>query len=114
MFVDTERPNLFFISEANLKLIDVIGYDRILPKTMNKYKHARLILLARENLNYKIVEELMCDEVASIWVRPICKGLRKMTIGGIYRKQNVIYQDTPNNHDTLQYQERRWNLFIQQ
>ena len=121
-FVDTEQPDLFFISEANLKeemldfphLIDITGYNMTLPKTMSKYHHARLILLSKNNLNFTVIEDLMNDEVASIWVKPVFKGMTNMIIGGIYRHHNIIYQDIPNTHDSIQSQERRWRLFIQQ
>ena len=93
-FVDTEKPDLFYISEANLKyeildqphLISVRGYELVLPKTTQRYQHARLVLLVRDNLKYTVVHDLMSDEMTSIWVRPVIQGVRKTFIGGgVYR-----------------------------
>ena len=81
---------------------------------MKKYNHARLILLEKINLNYEIQQEIMSEEVASIWVRPIQRGIRKTYIGGIYRQHNILYQNSEEQHDSIQAQERRWNIFINQ
>ena len=81
---------------------------------MTRYKHARLVLLIRENLKYEIMHDVMTYIVPSVWIRSIVKGTKKTFIGGMYRQQNIIYQDPAENHDEIQAQEQRWNHFVHQ
>ena len=120
--VDREKPEMLYISEANLKIeiyenpheIKIENYDLIIPKTMTRYKHARLILLIKEGLKYEIMYEIMTDSVPSIWIRPIMAGTKKTFIGGTYRQHNIIFQNPDENHDSIQAQETRWDQFLLQ
>ena len=53
LLLSEKQPDLCFITEANLwentenHLIAIPGYDIILPNTMKKLGHARIVLLAK-------------------------------------------------------------------
>ena len=58
-------PDILIISEANMKLSlpaklkEVEGYYMILPKTVQIQNHARLVMLIRDELEVKVLDDLM-------------------------------------------------------
>ena len=118
LIVDESSLDLIFMYEANLFSMDhdyqtnMEGHTLYHPKSMSIYNHSRLILLARSELNISIQLEHMEPEVASIWVKIVRKGMKKLLICGIYREHSIIFQNTPNatNSDTQQL--NRWKSFI--
>ena len=72
----------------------ISGYIIHKPTTVKVHQLSRLVLLAREGLEIKIVEELMNTAVASIWVRITMKGMKPLLTGGVYREHQYLHQAT--------------------
>ena len=84
-------PDIVVISEANLKAEltdlekDVDGYSLHFPKTMQVQNIARLVLLVREGIQVKILEDLMDTSVCSVWIKIGARGRKPLILAGIYR-----------------------------
>ena len=69
--VDEYTPDLVFISESNFwaeipsweTLIQ--GYEIIHPKSFNVYGISRIILLVKDNVQIKILDDLMESEIST-------------------------------------------------
>ena len=98
--IDQEAPDILFISEANLDESTpsheslIIGYNITLPKTVTRNKTARLVLLTKENLDFKVKEELMDDTFTSIWIKICRPGAKGLLICGLYREHQYLQQET--------------------
>ena len=118
LLVDTNKPDLLYISEANLdELIPdyenkIHGYIIYKPKTVSVNEVVRLIFLVRENLDVKI-EALMDNVVTSIWVKVSEPGVRKVFVCRVYREHKYLNQESDWS---LQPQEQlsRWKMFLRQ
>ena len=83
------QPDLYSISEANIHqdLTDyersIPGYRQITPKLSPGHNFTRLILLVKESLNVKILENLMDPIVAAVWVRIGERGRKPVIFGMI-------------------------------
>ena len=81
------KPDMFYLSEANLwegldpDEMEIPGYKLILPNTMGNLKHARLIVMVKEDL---IIEEIVekNTEAAMIWVRVGPTRRNSIIVGG--------------------------------
>ena len=108
------EPDLFFVSEANLwqdlPEIDRIipGHKIYLPKTMKSMKHARIAMIARENLNVKMLDQHMDDKTASIWCRIGNSKKSAITIGGIYREFSQLGIDDRNDSQLTKQRRQEW------
>ena len=108
-----------FISEANLddsipshdSLIT--GYSITLPKTVTRNGTARLVLLTKEDLEFKIRDDLMDDIVSSIWLKIKRPGSKGLLICGLYREHQYLGQDTDWSLQPTE-QSRRWSHFLRQ
>ena len=113
------KPDLFAISEANMKLSltvqekNIQGYSMILPRTTEVQNHARLVLLVKEGLEVQLLPDLMDTTVAAIWIKICSRGRKSVTVGFVYREHQFIWQDQPNDSSTLQNQILRWNMFVE-
>ena len=122
LILDTD-PDLLFISESNLmedlpeQQRQVTGYRLILPLTMPHMKYARLVLLVKEELEVKTMDEYMSQDIASIWVRVGQQGRKPLMVGSIYREQHLLLpgapRGTPNNTDAPAQQLERWRKAVQ-
>ena len=116
--IEENHPDLLFISEANLRneISDEIksleGYNLILPMTAENHGYSRLILLIREEIDYKVMESFMSNEGIVIWVKVAARGRRPIYIGGAYREHQLLLQPQPNNTGTPRLQQRRWGKII--
>ena len=118
--IEEYRPDICFISESNLWMnldavdMNIHGYTLHLPNTMNSLGHARLVMLARDNLNVQIVADKNEVEAAMLWVK--VGGGRKNTIlvGGIYRQHQLLgmSQDNLTSAQLLLEQELRWSRIV--
>ena len=112
------RPDLMFVSEANIfshnndYQIDIEGYKIYHPKQHYSLGYSRIILLAREELKIEIQSNLMDDDIASIWLKVVRKGARKLFICGIYREHQLLLQPDPNTTKLPEQQLKRWRTFI--
>ena len=116
-----KKPDVFFISEANLWQ-ETPDFDRILPgykihvpKTYNSMNHARLVMIARETLNIKILDNNMDDRIPTIWCRIGNTKNSSITLGGIYREFTQLGIDKNDSQIVKQNkQEWRWRKIVQQ
>ena len=115
-----KQPDILFISEANLcenledNQIDIPGYKLHYPRAMmSKHKYARLVLLAREELEIQIEDNLMHEDISAIWLSLTYAGNRKMKIGGIYREHRLLFEPEPNLTKTDRAQLNRWNTILE-
>ena len=120
ILVDEMKPDLVFISEANLfsGLSEheriILGYKLVITRSMEYMGYSRLVLLVREGLDIKIQESLMEAQIASIWVKISGRGLQTTMIGGIYREHKLLLQGLENNTNDDDLQTQRWNKFLNQ
>ena len=116
--IEMKKPDLLFISEANMKVgisehLKVFeGYTTVHPKTASRYGYSRLVLFIREEIDFLLLDPLMTDHEASIWVKILIKGRRPICIGGNYREHRLLLQQMPNNTGTPALQQRRWNKTV--
>ena len=93
-----EKPQLCFISEANLwNHIDIEdrqipGYTIILPNTMSSLGHARIVLLVMDGIIVTKLDELMDQETAAIWIRIGNGRHNSVIVGGLYREHSQLGQ----------------------
>ena len=112
-------PDIFIISESNLleSINDyeraVPGYKILLPKTVEVQDVSRIVMLVREEMEVKIMEEYMDNTIASIWIKVGSKGRRPLLIGAIYREFRYIRQNQEDDSWTLQRQIERWETFVE-
>ena len=115
-----EKPNLCFISEANLwanvdiEDSQIPGYSLILPNTMITLGHARIVLLVRNDTKVTKIEEYMDEVTASIWVRIGHGRHNSLVIGGLYREHSQLGQQELASTwlERKSLQEQRWNLLV--
>ena len=118
--IDEYNPDLFYISEANYfkefpdYMSNVPGYRLIHPKQLITMDYSRIILMVKEGVQVTIMDELMCPEVSSIWLKISKRGCRKLHLGGVYREHDLLRRDDGIDHSEPAQQLRRWRLFIEQ
>ena len=119
--VDQYGPDYAFISEANYfhdtpaNKTDIEGYDMIVAKTIKSLKFSRIVLLAKQDMQYTVESSRMEDSISSIWIKTGGKGRKSLLIGGVYRDHSIIrQQNNDNNSSDLEQQILRWKKFIAQ
>ena len=118
-FVDTDNPDVMFISEANLDELTppheslIVGYDITLPKTVMVNGTARLVMLTKVNLEFDLMDNLMDDTVSSIWIRISRQGVKGLLVCGIYREHQYLNQLSDWSLQPAE-QSRRWSNFLRQ
>ena len=111
-------PDVFIISESNLLETledyekDIQGYQLLLPKTTEVQIVSRLVMLVRNGVEVKVMNEFMDTSLATIWIKVGAKGRRPMLIGSIYREHQFLYQHDPNLSGSPQQQNARWFKFV--
>ena len=114
-------PDLCFISEANLwSTLDdadrhIPGYKLYLPNTMVSLGHARLVLLAKVDLDLQIIPKKTDKEAATIWVKVGSGKKNSVLIGGIYRQHQLLGRADVNltSLQILREQELRLDKFCE-
>ena len=113
-------PDVACISEANLytevedHLRIIPGYKLVTADTMTVMKYSRIVVLVKNEINFKIEREYMDSVTASIWLSLPRRGKKKVMIGAIYREQHLLRVGTPNNTDNPNDQEARWRVVLDQ
>ena len=85
--LDTRRPDIMIISEANIFKEDddyklwTPGYTMIRMKSLQTLGVSRLAVLIKEGMQVKVMEEWMDPNIASAWLKIIKNG-KKMFVGG--------------------------------
>ena len=109
------QPDIVFITEANLwegteeHLTTIEGYDLQKPATINRLGYSRIILLTKKSLQFKIMFNLMEDDLSTFWIKTGGRGSKGLVIGGIYREHTLLGQ--PMSVDLLE-QENRWKRIL--
>ena len=111
-------PDLMYISEANLRegvapeTSHIEGYEIVYPSTMQTQGYARIILLVREGVKYKKMENFMDEHSAMIWIKLVTRGGKPFHIGGIYRDHKLLLPEQPNRTGEPELQRGRWSRII--
>ena len=115
-------PDLLFVSEANLMVETpdfqrkINGYNMVLPPTLQSLKYARIVLLVREGIQYKVLDEYMANDLANIWVKIGQRGRKPQIVGGIYREHHLLQPGAPRGTQNLtgtpQQQLDRWRRTV--
>ena len=114
------KPVIFVVSEANLPVTlsedeqHVQGYKIILPKIRDKHRIYIIVILVREGLELKVLQQYSDKYVAAVWLKLGARGRKPMTLGCIYREHQFIHLDFPDDSGTDENQLIRWNIFITQ
>ena len=111
-----EKPDICLISEANLwsdlpeEERIIAGFSLILPNTMTTLKHARVVLLVKNELNVKVLREHMDTEAAIIWIKIGHTKNSSLVLGGVYRQHHILGRDYKemSRHELQVEQETRW------
>ena len=112
-------PDILFISEVNLmqeipeEQRYIGGYKLVLPNSMESRGYARLILLIKEDINYKLLPQYMHMGFAAIWIQIGRQGRKPLKIAGIYREHTLLCQPgrgNVSNDPNLQLD--RWNQML--
>ena len=117
--VDQDNPDVMFISEANLDDLTlpheslISGYNITLPKTVTRNGTAQIVLLTKENIEFKLRDDLMDDIFSSIWIKIKRPGSKGLLICGLYREHQYLLQDTDWSLQPVE-QNRRWMHFLRQ
>ena len=114
-----KNPDLCYVSEANLWLgldpmeTDIQGYKMLLPNTMTSLKHARIILLVKDDVTVQLLEDKNEVEAAVIWVKVGANRRKSLLVGGIYRQHQLLGTDKELTRQQLQLeQELRWSRIV--
>ena len=88
LLVDKHKPQVLFISEANLystvpEYKTVIEcYDLYKTKSFESMGCSRLVMLVENFFEFKMLENHMEDSVASLWIEIKTKGRKKSKLAG--------------------------------
>ena len=74
---------------------------------------AHIVLLTRENIEFKLREDLMDDIFSSIWIKITRPGSKGLLICGLYREHQYLLQDTDWSLQPAE-QNKRWLNFLRQ
>ena len=83
--------------------------------TSNMHLHmgySRIVLLAREGVQLKIMNDCMDKDIPAIWVKVTSRGRKPLVIGGVYREFHHLLQKQPNNTDDWELQLDRWKRTV--
>ena len=85
--VEDTQENLNSLNSTNPKAFP--NYSIHTSKSLSPKTKVRIIALVHEDISFKIREDLMSHNVASIWMEVSRKFHKNLIIGGIYRQWNV-------------------------
>ena len=111
------NPDIMIISEANLikglteDEMNIRGYTMIFPKTFEEQKVARLVLIHKEDMQVKVMPELMDKSVAVVWIGH--RGRKPIVLAGYYREHQFILQDDRDDSGNPARQLDRLNKFVE-
>ena len=113
------NPDIMIISEANLikglteDEMKIGGYTMILPKTFEEQNVARLVLLHKEEMQVKLMPELMDKSVAAVWLKIGHRGRKPIVLAGYYREHQYILQDDRDDSGNPARQLDRLTKFVE-
>ena len=97
--LDTRKPDLMLISEANVFLSDLDhelvtpGYTLQKTKTWDEVGNCRLVALVRDSLKLETADSWMDGNISSIWYNISSRWCKTLYLGGIYREHTILQQD---------------------
>ena len=116
-----QNPDILVIAEANLhvetqqklkkQLKDIKLITNKIPAHRNIH---RLIVLVKDGLQIVIRDDIMDENITSIWIEIPRRGEKKLLLGAVYREQSITGIPKPNNSDEINQQIRRWKHLLQQ
>ena len=93
--LDCRKPDILLISEANLFLENqphetcIPGYKLITSCSFEILGYTRMAALIRDRINVEIEGKWMSPEVASIWLKFVKRGARKLYLWNLQGTQNL-------------------------
>ena len=117
--IQDKNPDILFISEANMMSTvtkeqrHIEGYKMVLPNTMESLGYARLVLLVKMDIEFKVIGKFMGPSSACIWIHQGSRGRKPLKIGGFYRELSLLRQGTPNLSNSPNLQLARWNTMLE-
>ena len=120
LLLEEYKPDLCFISEANIWQgieshdLEINDHKLIFPNTMDTIKHARIMLIVKQEIEVEKLNKFMDGNTATIWVRVGKSKKKSLVIGGIYREHNQMGTGgRAASRDVQQReQETRWRSII--
>ena len=97
------KPDVAIISEANLQytedlhLVNIPGYRINTTKDYRLNGLSRLVVLTKDKLKYQVVEDRMCEDISTIWLKFPRQGKNPFLLCAIYRKHQLLNRPGPNN-----------------
>ena len=119
--IEDIHPHILGITEANRfknhteKDINIEGYDVITAKTMDNpnLNVSRVIVYKHKSVVSKVREDLMDDNISSIWMEVGFPNKRKILICNVYREWQYLNQPDDISK-SIPAQLHRWDLFLNQ
>ena len=96
LLLEEFKPDLCFVTEANLwknteaHEMEIFDHKLILPHTMETMDHARIVLIAKHELELTVLHQYMDGKTASIWVKTGRTKNNSLVLGGLYREHNQL------------------------
>ena len=90
-FLNEQKAGVAFLIEVDRSQLEMEtqqfpGYKTIVQKNENQSDKARIIALIDNNLEYKVREDLMVNNLPTIWIELVRENMSNVIIGGIYRE----------------------------
>ena len=81
---------------------------------MNKWGHARIVLLVRNDLEVHVMRDIMEEDTATIWARIGTTKSSYIAVGGIYRQHQILGDGNRDLswQESLRRQEQRWKSVV--
>ena len=119
--VEDIQPHILGITEANRfkshieKNINIEGYDVYTAKTMDNpnLNVSRVIVYKHKSVVSKLREDLMDDNISSIWMELGFPNKRKILVCNVYREWQYLNQPDDLSK-SIPAQLQRWDLFLNQ
>ena len=84
------------------------GHKLYYPLTMQNLQHARIILIAKADMNIHVMKEHMDCETATIRIKVGNTKISAITVGGIYREHTQLGSDDSNDTTSEKLRKQRW------
>ena len=112
--VTGKNPDLLFVSESNLwadvshEDMHIPGHKIYLPAAMASMKHARIVLVARAELNVHVLTDYLDSETATIWIKVGSSKNNSLVIGGVYREHLQLGKGESNDTWAVRQRKQQW------
>ena len=122
LIVEQHKPHILGLSEANLlasqdkSLAYLADYNLHLCKTMTNLGlgTSRVVVYTHKDLVVKLREDLMSNDISSIWLEVGLPGHKKFLVCQAYREWQQVNQNGDKSSSTIPQQLARWLTFLSQ